>query len=218
MSNSKIENKSVPGIYAIYRVGTDDCYVGQSVNIRMRWNTHRQDFKKHRHASKHMQRIFDKHGEGVFEFRVLEGCHINDLVDREQFWVDQLKPKYNSCAVAGSCLGYKHSEETREKHRRHMIGNKNALGSPGSMKDKRHSHETIAKISASKTGKPSGRKGFRHTPETIEKISRNRRGIPSKYKGIPATEEFKQKVSRACLAAWATLRQTQQQGQQELPL
>jgi group I intron endonuclease len=123
-----MSSKFVPGIYAIYRVGTDDCYVGQSVNMGNRWGTHRQDFRKNRHASKFMQRIFNKYGEAIFEFRVLEKCAVEDLVIREQFWMDELHPVYNACPASGSCLGYKHSEETREKHRVKMLGNKNAAG------------------------------------------------------------------------------------------
>lgn len=34
---------------------------------------------------------------------------------REQFWIDNLKPAYNILPVAGSNLGYHHTEETKQK-------------------------------------------------------------------------------------------------------
>jgi group I intron endonuclease len=215
MTTAKIGTNSIPGIYAIYRVGTDDCYVGQSVNMRKRWNTHRQDFRKNRHASRFMQRIFNKYGEEVFEFRVLESCHIEDLTAREQSWMARLRPKYNVCPAAGSCLGYKHSEKTREKHRVDMLGNKHAAGRTSPRPP--HKPESIAKMSAAKKGKPNyKRRGKRHSPESIALMSANRTGIPSQFKGIPRSEEVKQKISMTKRAAAAA--HIAPQFQQELPL
>ena len=160
---------SVPGIYVIRRIGSGDSYVGQSVNIRKRWVTHRQDFKKNRHASKHMQRIFNKHGADIFEYSILEKCSVDELTARESFWMEKLQPKYNVCQAAGSCLGLKYGESTRQKHRTAMMGNKIGRGR---------------------------RIGLRHHPETIAKISAARKGRPTSI-GIVRTEEFKKKVSLA---------------------
>jgi group I intron endonuclease len=38
-----------------------------------------------------------------------------DTIKREQYYIDILKPKYNILQTAGSSLGHKHTEETREK-------------------------------------------------------------------------------------------------------
>lgn len=58
--------------------------------------------------------------EKLFEFEVLEIIDIDDsikenLLMREQFWIDNLKPAYNILPVAGSNLGYHHTEETKQK-------------------------------------------------------------------------------------------------------
>lgn len=37
-----------------------------------------------------------KHGEAAFVFSILERCEKSALFTREQFWIDQLKPDYNS--------------------------------------------------------------------------------------------------------------------------
>lgn len=205
----QLKSYSVPGIYGIFRVSTEDCYVGQSVNIRNRWHTHRQDFKANRHASKFMQRIFNKHGEQVFEFRVLEVCAIRDLTAREEHWMKRLRPKYNACPAAGSCIGFKHSEETREKLRRKMIGNKHAAGKSRSDEAKERQRQMMLgnKFAAGK----SSRKGIRHTPESIALMSKNRSGIPSKFRGVPRSENVKRKMSE-------TRRKTVLQNQPELGL
>lgn len=59
-------------------------------------------------------------GREAFEFEVLEIIDIDDsikenLLMREQFWIDNLKPAYNILPVAGSNLGYHHTEETKQK-------------------------------------------------------------------------------------------------------
>lgn len=37
------------------------------------------------------------------------------LLKGEQFWIDNLKPEYNILLVAGSNLGYRHTDETKKK-------------------------------------------------------------------------------------------------------
>jgi group I intron endonuclease len=37
------------------------------------------------------------------------------LIQREQYYIDLLNPEYNICKIAGSNLGFKHSEITKEK-------------------------------------------------------------------------------------------------------
>ena len=50
--------------------------------------------------------------------QVIEILEITDnikvkLLEREQFWIDNLKPQYNILLVAGSNLGYQHTEKTK---------------------------------------------------------------------------------------------------------
>jgi hypothetical protein len=56
-----------------------------------------------------------KYGHSNFHVNILEYCEPNLLLDREQFFIDVLQPKYNVCKVAGSRLGHKVSTETLEK-------------------------------------------------------------------------------------------------------
>jgi group I intron endonuclease len=51
-----------------------------------------------------------KYGYAGFRLEILEYCPISIVLDREQFYIDKLNPEYNILKIAGSNLGYKHSE------------------------------------------------------------------------------------------------------------
>lgn len=55
-----------------------------------------------------------KYGYSGFSFAILEYCDKNDIINREQYYIDILNPEYNLCRVAGSSLGLKRSEETKK--------------------------------------------------------------------------------------------------------
>ena len=76
----------------------------------------------------------------------------------EQSYIDLLKPKYNILRTAGSSLGYKHSEEATAK----IVASK---------KDKAHSAEWIANFVAAVKGRKSPMEGKKHSEETLIKMS-----------------------------------------------
>jgi len=47
----------------------------------------------------------------------LEYCDKKETLIREQYYLDLLNPEYNILKKAGSPLGFKHSEETKDKLR-----------------------------------------------------------------------------------------------------
>lgn len=56
-----------------------------------------------------------KYGFKNFSLEILEYCEKGvDLVKREQYYFDLLKPEYNLLKIAGSPLGFKHSAKTLE--------------------------------------------------------------------------------------------------------
>jgi hypothetical protein len=44
----------------------------------------------------------------------MEYCDSSVLIEKEQYYLDMLKPKYNILSIAGSSTGYKHSEASLE--------------------------------------------------------------------------------------------------------
>jgi group I intron endonuclease len=75
-----------------------------------------------------------KYGFSKFSLEILEYCNIEDLLKREQYYIDLLKPEYNICKIAGSPLGRIVSEATRAKLRIANTGYK-------------HTKEALEKIS-----------------------------------------------------------------------
>jgi len=51
-----------------------------------------------------------KYGYVGFRLEILEYCPSSIVLAREQFYLDKLNPEYNILKIAGSNLGYKHSE------------------------------------------------------------------------------------------------------------
>ena len=56
-----------------------------------------------------------ENGYNSFNIEILEYCDVDVILNREQYYFDILKPKYNIALIAGSLLGFKHSEETKLK-------------------------------------------------------------------------------------------------------
>jgi group I intron endonuclease len=58
-----------------------------------------------------------KYGHSTFKLEILEYCEADRLIilEREQYYIDLLKPEYNILKIAGSPLGYKHTEESLAK-------------------------------------------------------------------------------------------------------
>lgn len=62
-----------------------------------------------------INRALLKYGYANFSLEILEYCEPSKCTEREQYYLDLLKPEYNVLPIAGSCLGYKHSEESKKK-------------------------------------------------------------------------------------------------------
>jgi group I intron endonuclease len=104
------------GIYKI-AAPSGNFYVGSAINIDKRRWLHLFELRKSRHHCKPLQNAYNKYGEDCLIFSTLFYCEPKDLLFYEQRAIDILKPKYNVCKVAGSRLGLKASEETKERMR-----------------------------------------------------------------------------------------------------
>lgn len=98
-------------------------YIGSSVDSRKRKNAHFLALKKGLHSSKKMQNVYNKHGVEFLKFEIIEQVESSSLlIEREQFYIDSLNPWYNSAKTAGSLLGVKRSEETKQLQSVQKIG------------------------------------------------------------------------------------------------
>lgn len=61
---------SIPGIYLITNAITGKLYVGQAINIRRRWESHRHYLAAGAHRNGHLQRSWNKRGPEAFVFSI----------------------------------------------------------------------------------------------------------------------------------------------------
>lgn len=105
------ENRNKSGVYRWTNIITGNTYVGSSVNLAKRFNS----YFNFNYLSKNkmiISKAILKHGYSNFKLEILEYCSIRNVIEREQYYLDLLKPEYNNLKTAGSSLGYKHTEET----------------------------------------------------------------------------------------------------------
>jgi group I intron endonuclease len=101
------------GIYIIKLKKGNYFYVGSSQYLNKRKLHHLSHLKRQKHCNKKLQNVFNKHKD--FKFEILEYCQIENLVEKEQYYLDLLKPNLNILKKAFSSIGYKHSKEDLNK-------------------------------------------------------------------------------------------------------
>jgi hypothetical protein len=114
------DNRGKSGIYLITNNINNKTYVGSSVNLSKRFLKY---FNDNALVKNRMLISFSllKYKWNNFTLEILEYCPIKDVIAREQFYLDTLKPQYNILKVAGSSLGYTHTEASLLKISRRVI-------------------------------------------------------------------------------------------------
>lgn len=79
---------SIPGVYFVVNQHGETLYVGQSVNIKYRW-----------HGSHHRHVDIAKEEAGVFVAWV--ACNKDELVEKERYFIETLKPSLNGVNHGG---------------------------------------------------------------------------------------------------------------------
>jgi group I intron endonuclease len=93
-------SKGLIGIYQILNSVTGKAYVGSSYNVTSRWRSHlRHLITGSTQAPCLLLDSFTGRIED-YQFSILELCTLDQLVEREQHWIDKLKPAYNLAKVA----------------------------------------------------------------------------------------------------------------------
>ncbi len=175
------DNKEQSGIYLWENKDNGKIYIGSSINLSRRLTSYYNLNHLAKYPTRYINNALLKGGYSAFRLYILEYCNKEDLIKREQYYFDILKPVYNICYTAGSTLGRLHREESREKIRESKL-NTNS-GENNHFYGKIHTEEAKIKMVNSKISKPLSSK-------TKEKIS----GTMS---GRKLTEEHKTNLSLA---------------------
>jgi group I intron endonuclease len=133
------DTKNLSGVYLLYNKQKDKFYVGSAINLSARLRSYFSPQYLERVLSRNKSKISSallKYGYSHFDLHILEYCDKDILLNREQYYIDLLVPPYNILKIAGSRLGIKSSLETLDK-----------------LKGRKHSLETINKISLAMKGR-----------------------------------------------------------------
>lgn len=157
------------GIYVITNEITKKFYIGSAKNLKKRKYGHFYSLRRNTHDNSLLQNAFNKYGEKIFQFNVLEYCESDKLIEREQFYIDYFQSYkreigYNLSPTANSTLGFKFSADSKLKMSIAKKGLKSRLG-------KNHSIETKEKIGRANKGK-----SHPQSEETKRKISKGNKG------------------------------------------
>jgi hypothetical protein len=110
------DNRNKIGIYRWINNLNGKTYVGSSNNLSVRFYTY-YSLRSLAKSNRPMERALLKYGFSNFSLEILEYCNLDNLLEREQYYLDNLKPDYNIVETAGSTLGYKHTEDSIKKMR-----------------------------------------------------------------------------------------------------
>jgi len=128
--------KLFSGIYTVVNLATGQYYVGSAVtgNLYMRFHKHLFSLT----GNKRIANAVNKYGLSEFAFLVLEIVPQENktdstlLLNREDYYLESLKPEYNIAPLASNSIGWKHSSESLTKmrenyseERREQVGNIN---------------------------------------------------------------------------------------------
>lgn len=149
-------------IICVYKISSNikpyKFYIGSAINYHDRKWRHSRELILNKHKNAKLQYHVNKYGINDLVFEIIELLTNNsETIAREQFFIDQLNPWFNIRKTAGSNLGGKHSEKTKQKI---SAGNKG----------KTVSEDSRRKISNS-------RLGFKYSNEQKAQMSKQRRGI-----------------------------------------
>jgi group I intron endonuclease len=191
------ENKTNCGIYRITNLVPDEktgvckVYIGSSINLKSRKWHHFNQLNRNRHPNSYLQNAVNKYSIDNFKFEIVK--YIEKIENKGELKEVLLKQEnrelnnykkdsgdidhykcYNISPIAGSTLGNKHSEKTKEKIRQASTGRK------------------LSKEVKDKIGKSNkiSQKGKKVAEETKEKIK-------TTLKGRIFSEEWKLKISKS---------------------
>lgn len=112
------------GVYKITNTVDGKVYIGSSaVDIDCRWSTHRALLRTGKHYNRHLQRAWNKYGESVFTFEVVEpGTDKKDVREKELSWIARFFGKncYNATTEAAGRLA-KPKEPKVKGFRKHAV-------------------------------------------------------------------------------------------------
>jgi hypothetical protein len=139
ISTKNFRNES--GIYSIHNKISKKSYIGQSTNVYKRLIHHKYELLNNKHPNSHLQRSFNKYGKEVFIFSILEYCNIDNLNEKEIYYINKEFKCYNIKGIETSSKGYKR-KPVSEKTRKLLSDIKKGI-TPSNLKELHHLNKRV---------------------------------------------------------------------------
>ena len=88
-------------VYKITNTITGDFYIGSSKNVKNRWMSHKKPSTWNKCPNNQLYLDMQKYGVDKFELQILEEAEIEQLKEKEQWFIELLKPTYNNNNAKG---------------------------------------------------------------------------------------------------------------------
>ena len=113
----------ISGIYKITNTVTGDFYIGSSKDVKRRWESHKWPSIWKQCKNNPMYQDMQKYGVDKFEFEILEEVEESFLKEKEQEFIETLKPTYNNYRAKGWDIE-RHKEACRKASRKYEKSDK----------------------------------------------------------------------------------------------
>ena len=115
----------ISGIYKITNTITGDFYIGSSKNIEKRWASHKSPSVHKQRPNSKLYKAMAQYGRDNFTIEVIEKT--DNLREREQYWIEYLKPSYNNIRANGIDIKRKKETTRRYKKERYKVNRNEQL-------------------------------------------------------------------------------------------
>ena len=106
--------EKIIGVYKITNTATGDFYIGSSKNVKHRWIEHKCKCIWNRRQNNQMYLDMQKYGTDKFDFEILAEVEVTHLKEKEQWFIEKLKPTYNSIRANG--WDFERYKKTQKKY------------------------------------------------------------------------------------------------------
>ena len=104
------------GIYKITNAITGDFYIGSSKDVKHRWANHKCPSMWNKYPNNPMYLDMQKYGTNKFVFEILTEVEEDSLKEKEQQFIQTLKPSYNN-RNANGCDIERIKKSRRKSHK-----------------------------------------------------------------------------------------------------
>ena len=199
------------GIYGIQNKINGKIYIGKTgMNFGDRWDSHKSLLRSGKHFNIYLQNAWTKYGEANFEFLVIEDCNVEELDDKERYYIKLYREQNLSYNLAdggegGAFLGKHLPEETKrkigEKNRMHMTGRKMSEETRNKMsKSQKDRYEQWTDEDRQEWGKMSSEKarGYTWDDESKKKMIGNKNGATHTAEEVKEIRRLHEVENKSC--------------------